>query len=123
VVAATVIASPLVRARQTAEELLGAWSRPTSEMMECPSLAPGSKPRKLARYLEKLNAAAVVLVGHRPDIEIFTAWLIGSKKARINLEKAGAVLVRCDNEPDKGCGSLMWMVTPAWCGAPEAAEV
>jgi phosphohistidine phosphatase len=121
--AATVVASPLVRARQTAEGLLGAWSRPTNELMVCPALAPGGKPRKLARYLEKLNAASVVLVGHRPDIETFAAWLIGSKKARIDLEKAGAALVRSEGEPGKGCGALVWVVTPAWCGVPEPAAV
>src|SRR5579883_817378 len=72
--------SPLVRARQTADGLLAAWSGSTPELVVCEELVPGSKRRKLARFLRQLGGNAVAVVGHQPDLGRFAGWLIGSKK-------------------------------------------
>src|SRR5262249_52131893 len=85
-----VATSPLLRARQTAEELLANWPAPLPELDLCEALAPGAKPRKLARYLWKKGAGSIALVGHMPDLAEHAAWLIGSKKAQLELAKAGA---------------------------------
>ena len=45
----------------------------------------------------------------------FLAWLIGSKKARLELAKAGAAHVDCESF-GKGGGTLQWLVTPEWFG-------
>jgi phosphohistidine phosphatase len=109
--------SPLLRARQTAEELLAHWGTPLPELDLCEALAPGAKPRKLARYLWKKGAGSIALVGHMPDLAEHAAWLIGSKKAQLEIGKAGAAFIECEKLPAKGSGSLTWLVTPAWCGA------
>jgi phosphohistidine phosphatase len=112
-----VATSPLLRARQTAEELLANWPAPLPALDLCEALAPGSKPRKLARYLWKKGAGSVALVGHIPNLAEHAAWLIGSKKAQLQLAKAGAARIECDKLPAKGSGILTWLVTPAWCEA------
>jgi phosphohistidine phosphatase len=112
-----VATSPLLRAQQSAAELLAHWPAPQPTLDLCESLAPGGKRRKLARYLWKTAASSVALVGHMPDLAEFAAWLIGNKKVQLELAKAGAVRIDCDKLPAKGCGTLSWLVTPAWCQA------
>jgi phosphohistidine phosphatase SixA len=53
-------------------------------------------------------------VGHQPDLGEWTAWLIGSKKAHIDLAKAGVAFLACPDGTRKGGGSLVWLVTPDW---------
>lgn len=109
-----VLTSPLVRARQTADIMLQAWSKPTPELESCAELAPGIRPGKLARALRKLGEASVALVGHQPDLSDWTAWLIGSRKARLDFAKSGVAYVVCNDPPDKGAGTLTWLLTPEW---------
>src|SRR5262249_10956718 len=49
-----ILTSPLLRARQTAEGIRKAWSGTPPEIEVCDQLAPGKKPRKLARMLKEL---------------------------------------------------------------------
>src|SRR5262245_42876156 len=46
--------SPLVRARQTADILTQTWAKPELIVETCNQLAPGGKPRKLSKYIQKL---------------------------------------------------------------------
>jgi phosphohistidine phosphatase len=107
------LTSPLLRAKQTADELLRHWD-PKPELRICEELLPGCKRAKLARYLEEWHGDSVALVGHQPDLGEFAAWLIGGKKANIDFAKAGAAHIVCEKDPDKGTGSLLWLVTPDW---------
>ena len=117
-----VVTSPLVRARQTAEELAQALGLPGDKLAECPDLGPGGKPRKLTRFLRGLNAGSVAIVGHQPDLGQYAAWLIGSKKAQVELSKSGAAFVHCESGLGKGEAQLIWLVTPEWFApAGEAA--
>jgi phosphohistidine phosphatase SixA len=50
-----------------------------------------------------------------PDLNDYAGWLIGSKKAQVDLAKAGIACVHFEDEPDKGAGVLTWLVTPQWC--------
>jgi phosphohistidine phosphatase len=109
-----IVSSPLVRARQTAEWMLKAFPLPPPELLICEELAPGGKRRRLSRYLREQGGDAVALVGHLPDLAELAAWLIGSRNARIDMAKAGAAFVRCDDGPQKGAGSLIWLTTPDW---------
>jgi phosphohistidine phosphatase SixA len=45
---------------------------------------------------------------------MFAAWLIGSKKAQIAMEKGGVALIRVDDTVDKGAGELIWSMPPEW---------
>jgi phosphohistidine phosphatase SixA len=64
--------------------------------------------------LNDLNEDAVALVGHMPDLAEFAAWLIGSRKTQLDLDKAGVACIRCQEGLDKGDGMLLWLVTPQW---------
>jgi phosphohistidine phosphatase len=115
-----VLTSPLLRARQTAEGLLKDWPAPAPELQECELLLPGLRPRKLARFLNDLEVKTVALVGHMPDLGTFVAWLIGSKKAQVDLAKAGCARIECEGKPNKGSGVLTWLITPEWCSNSRA---
>lgn len=109
------VTSPLLRARQTAEFMLKTRSIDEGpQITVSEDLAPGGKPRKLARFLRKLGGEHVGLVGHMPHIADWSAWLIGSKKAQLDFAKAGIAHIVCGEAPRKGMGVLQWLVTPEW---------
>jgi phosphohistidine phosphatase len=109
-----VVTSPLMRARQTADGLRAAWTPPAPELRISEELAPGGKRKKLARFLRDLGAERVAIIGHQPELAEFAGWLIGSRKANLDLAKAGVAYIVCDPKPGKGNGRLVWQVTPAW---------
>ena len=117
---ALIVTSPLVRARQTAEGIQRQFPAERPALQVAEELAPGVKPKQLARFLRGLTADAVALVGHQPDLGEWAAWLIGSKKAQVDLAKAGVALVSCPDGPRKGGGTLVWLVTPEWFAAGDA---
>ncbi len=106
--------SPLARARQTADFLLKTWGRPELTLETCSDLEPGSKPRKLSRFLLKQDGEHVGLVGHMPHLAEVAAWLIGSKKAQIEIAKAGVACLHCGDAPGKGMAVLTALITPEW---------
>ena len=109
-----VLSSPLVRARQTAERMVDALGEPMVDVRICEDLAPGGKRRKLARVLKDLGLDSAALVGHQPDLGILASWLIGSKKAEIEMAKAGVACVHFEEGPGRPKGCLVWLVTPQW---------
>jgi phosphohistidine phosphatase len=107
--------SPTVRTRQTAEPLVAAWGLSADAVIECDELAPDGRIRKLVRRIAKHPAETIGLVGHRPDLNEFAAWLIGSKKVRIAMEKGGVALIRIEgDEMEKGSGELIWLLPEGW---------
>ena len=77
---------------------------------------PSAKPRKLARYLRSKKGERVGLVGHLPHIAEWAGWVIGAKKAQLDLAEAGVAYIACGEMAGKGLGTLQWLVTPAWYG-------
>jgi phosphohistidine phosphatase len=112
-----ILCSPLPRAQETVEGLLANIPDPKPPVVYTTELAPGAKSRKLDREIVKHEGEAIALVGHQPDLGAYAARLIGSKKAILDLAKAGVACVQCDEAPGKGCGSLQWLITPQWYGA------
>lgn len=108
------VTSPLVRACQTAEGIRQHWTNPSAEIVACEHLAPGGSMRKIAKFLRGQSDKRVALVGHAPDLNDTAAWLIGSRKAQIDFAKAGVAHLVCGDTLDKGCGTLVWLVTPEW---------
>src|SRR5262249_31361146 len=111
---ALIVTSPLVRARQTAEGIQRQFSGERPALQVAEELAPGARPKQLARFLRSLTTAAVALVGHQPDLGVWVAWVVGSKKAQIDLAKASVAFINCPDGPDKGGGTLLGLVTPEW---------
>jgi phosphohistidine phosphatase len=109
-----VVSSPLLRTRQTVEGMLENWPAPAPEQLTCNALAPGGRAKKITRFLLGLNGENVALIGHMPDLAEYAGWLIGAKKVQLELAKAGVAFLRFDGSPDKGEGTLVWIVTPQW---------
>ncbi len=106
-----VFTSPLLRAHQTAEGMTGSMS-PAPPMQPCPELAPGEKPKRLGKVLKRWGGERAALIGHLPDLPEFAAWLIGSKRAQLDLAKGGMASISVADEPCKAGGVLIWLVTP-----------
>lgn len=117
-----IFTSPLVRARQTAEGIMRGLGLPDDRLQITDRLAPGGSGKKLARLLRKAEGEHVAIVGHEPDLSRLTAWLIGSKRAQLNLSKAGVACLHCDAPLDKGAASLEWLVTPSWLDPAQVRE-
>jgi phosphohistidine phosphatase len=118
----TVVASPLVRAHQTAMELLSVWA-PGTRPVTFDELAIGHlKPGKLSAFLAEVPAKgtrvpsrgekSVAAVGHMPDLATYLEWLIGAAPETIHFAKAGVACVRIKGEPARAHGLLEWMLTP-----------
>jgi phosphohistidine phosphatase len=109
-----VVSSPLVRARQTGEDVLAAWGAGTA-LQFSDFLASGMMRRKkLSKFLAGLGHSSLAIVGHDPDLPEYLGFHIGTDPEQAHLVKGGAVLVRFDDEPAKKEGELVWMVTPEW---------
>jgi phosphohistidine phosphatase len=109
-----VLHSPLLRSQQTALGLVEHWNTPAPSLLECGLLAPGGREKKLARELRGLTGESLALVGHMPDLATLAGWLIGSKKAQIDLAKSGVACIELPDRVKKGEGVLKWLVTDAW---------
>ena len=44
----------------------------------------------------------------------WTGWLIGSRKAQIELAKASVACIHVEGAVGKGTGQLAWLVPPEW---------
>ena len=109
----TLLTSPLVRARQTAEHL----ATDSVGAKECPSLAPGRKKRQVLERIRETKGEAVGIVGHNPDLSELVGWFVGDKNVGIELDKSGVACVAFDGKASKGGGVLVWMVSPEWIAA------
>jgi phosphohistidine phosphatase len=109
---ALLAASPLVRARETAEILARAWGG--IEPVETPLLAPGAAPATLTTWLARQRAeGTAVLVGHEPDLgEIAAFWLCGCERHFVAFKKGGVALIEFGGAPKEGAGVLQWFLTP-----------
>jgi phosphohistidine phosphatase len=109
-----VLSSPLLRARQTAEELVRQWPEPRPDFRVYKELALGGKRRHLLRALRQQGADRVAVIGHEPELGALAAYLMGSKKLHIPLDKAAVAFLRCNAGLEKGDGQLEWLLPPAW---------
>src|SRR5262249_31653890 len=96
------VSSPLLRARETAEDIAQTVGERGLELKTCDDLAPGGKRKQLRNFIRDLGVDSAALVGHLPDLGEFAAWLIGSKKAQIDLAKAGVACIHFEEAPGKG---------------------
>ena len=113
-----VLTSPLTRAFQTAGRLAPFLGLDASKSVICPDLAPAGSFRKLARAAQSLGLTSMILVGHQPDLGELVGWFCGSRKARIDLPKAGVACLEFEGEVAKASAALEWLVGPAWFQGP-----
>ena len=106
-----VLTSALVRARQTADAVAGAFD-PRPPIVTAESLAPGGTYQAVLADLEKQSRrSCIALVGHEPGIGELAARLIGSRHP-IEFKKGAVCRIDFDTLPPAGPGALRWLVTP-----------
>jgi len=104
-----VASSPLLRALQTAQ-IAAAVLGHRGEIEEWPELAYWVDPERVLERLDGLPARQVLLVGHRPHLDLLLAAALGDPEAPFTvLKKAGVALL--DWQPEGG--ELRWLLTPA----------
>ena len=108
-----VLASPYVRAWQTAELVRdeAGWADPK----RCPALA-AHRPTDDALVPLRTHAEheSVALVGHEPNVSSLASLLVAGDEGSLALEakKGGVVLITFAGPPAPGSGVLRWSVTP-----------
>ncbi len=106
-----VLTSPLVRTRQTAEILAGAWS-PHPPVVNVDALAPDGTAAAVIAELEKhAKRQRIALVGHEPGIGDLAARLAGMRHA-MEFKKGAVCRIDVDALPPKAPGTLRWFLTP-----------
>jgi phosphohistidine phosphatase len=107
----TVLTSPLVRARQTAEIVAeGFDSRPA--IVNVDSLAPEGSFSAVVADLEKHSRKPrIALVGHEPALGELAARLIGSRHA-LEFKKGAVCRIDVEELPPNGPGDLRWFLPP-----------
>ncbi|MDJ0853554.1 MAG: histidine phosphatase family protein [Myxococcota bacterium] len=106
-------ASPLLRARETADILAAAY--PDLEVVTCPALAPGHPAEELTEWLRASSSAPVLaVVGHEPQTSELVSWFAAARKtpfARIG--RGGAALLGFRGDVEPGGASLRWLLRPS----------
>ncbi len=106
-----IVASPLVRARQTADvfaETLKNKPAVTTTDALAPAGTPAAVEQEIAKHVRKGHVA---LVGHEPNLGELAAHFIGAR-APLEFRKGGICRIDFDVLPPKGRGSLVWFATP-----------
>ena len=106
-----VLASPLVRTRETAEILVEQFG---CELKFTDALAPGvtasSVWKSVARYPE---ANQIMLVGHEPDMGMLVGQLtFAGPEFELPFKKAGVCRVDVADMPPTSPGILKWLLPP-----------
>jgi len=105
-----VLASPLARARQTAE-LFAAGVGLANVPIEDERLAPGADWSALARVVAgHPEAGRVMFVGHEPDLSSAVCLLTGA--SAIRMRKGAIACVEFPGDPEPGAGELAWLLDP-----------
>lgn len=106
-------ASPLLRARQTAEIVAEVYVG--RSVMELDALAPGGDPDELLAWLRGHSDVSVVaVVGHEPDLgELIGHLVCGHHESIIALKKGAACLLSLDPDVTPGRARLLWSLTAA----------
>ncbi|MEP7041356.1 MAG: NUDIX domain-containing protein [Chloroflexota bacterium] len=114
-----VLASPLARARQTADLFVAGMSFPDPPTVD-DRLSPGAGWGDLARAMAAHpDARRVMFVGHEPDLSAAVCLLTGA--ASVRLRPGGVACVEFPGIPEPGAGELAWLLDPdAYGGAAPA---
>jgi len=108
-----ILASPLLRARETAEiAKKGLVTDAKVDLVE--ELAPAaSADRLIGRLADLADKPVVLCVGHEPHISTtISAMVSGKTAATFEVKKAGACCIRFTGTPKAGTGTLLWLLPP-----------
>jgi phosphohistidine phosphatase len=105
-----VLASPLLRAQQTAQilERYARWPRARISA----DLIPDTAPRALLGSLARSAAECVAVVGHEPQLGALLGQCLPGAANGFALRKMGAALVRFRGRARPERGQLVWFAPP-----------
>jgi phosphohistidine phosphatase len=104
-----VATSPWTRASQTAGLVAKALG---ADLVECPSLVPGSALEDALAWLRTRREKRIALVGHDPHLSRLASWLMtGRDHAVLRLKKPQALLLQLE-DLEAGDGELIWSLPP-----------
>lgn len=108
----TMLASTLMRSKQTAEIVARTVKFPVRQIIETDILQPSAGAAAAIRYIGPLrNAASVFVSGHLPLLEDLAALLMnGDGKASVRIETGGLLCVSAQKLAP-GAGLLEWSLT------------
>ena len=109
----SILSSPLVRARQTAE--IVAESLKCKKRLELTdTLSPQQSGKPLIEYLQDQRAVdEILLVGHEPFLSQLISLLIsGDSQTSVLLKKGGFCKLSADHLKHGKCATLEWLLTP-----------
>ncbi|HEY2250387.1 MAG TPA: phosphohistidine phosphatase SixA [Planctomycetaceae bacterium] len=105
-----ILASPLVRAAQTAAILAKSAGLKKADIVSTDLLSPGVDVRQLMQFAAAQAAECLALVGHEPDMSRILSELVGGGAVRFG--KGFIAAVEFDADPAIGSGRLCWFVGP-----------
>lgn len=112
-----VLASPYLRAVQTAEIACAALKMDTKKLIRTDALLPSAKPAQLFEELARLGEQAKLKVsealccGHAPNLDEVIAYALGSRSPITELKKAGVASLEIESfSPPKA--KLLALYTP-----------
>jgi len=107
-----VAASPLIRARQTAE-LIARGTGCKRAVAVCEGLAPGGRTADVLEWRKTFAAEALLLVGHLPEIAMLASELLaGHPNMNLAFKKAALCCIGFEAAPLPGNGCLEWFMPP-----------
>lgn len=119
VVPDVILASPLVRAQETAA-IVASILAPELAVETLTSLSNGHDPETLLAELAAYRGhSQVVLIGHQPSLgELASHLLTGAPhRAALGFKKAAVAAIRVGALPPRGPGELLWFAPPMlWRG-------
>jgi phosphohistidine phosphatase len=108
-----VYASPLVRARSTAEIIIATSQPETTTVEIADALRNETRPAAFEKWLADLKGDDLLFVGHAPSLAVRARKLLGIKDTEaIDLPKAGLIGI----ERHRTHGNLFLYVTPPSLG-------
>lgn len=113
----SILSSPLVRARQTAEIVAEAL-KAKKRMELTDTLSPQESAKPLIEYLDEQGSVDdVLLVGHEPFLSRLISLLIsGDSESSILLKKGGFCKLSTQELRHGQCATLEWLLTPKQMG-------
>ncbi len=116
-----ILASPLVRALESAEiaaQVLGC-KHPT---VPSDALLPSASPQAVWRLIRShSDEEAILLAGHEPLLGETVSYLLGAPRVVVDLKKGALARIDLDELDQQPRGVLQWLLTPKLTSA-NAAE-
>jgi len=107
-----VLASPHLRATQTARIAAAELALPKKRVKACEALRPNAAPEELWDELRGLHRDVVLCVGHAPVLDAILCAALGAKPRTMWLKKGGAAAVSLTLDGASVQGRLSWLLPP-----------